>query len=87
MLLTMNHQDDDVFFLSNVQMSYSSFENTRSEADFQKLAQTIATSIQKILQNGKYIKINIINLLFVYYKQKKKDVYVFAKTFAFLQIR
>lgn len=39
-------------------MSYSSFENngtgpnsTTSEADFQKLAQTIATSIQKILQN------------------------------------
>ncbi|XP_055533334.1 syntaxin-7 [Wyeomyia smithii] len=39
-------------------MSYSSFENNgsgtgtvTSEADFQKLAQTIATSIQKILQN------------------------------------
>lgn len=37
-------------------MSYSSFENNGSagptnEADFQKLAQTIATSIQKILQN------------------------------------
>lgn len=37
-------------------MSYSSFENngsgtTTNEADFQKLAQTIATSIQKILQN------------------------------------
>lgn len=25
-----------------------------SETDFQRLAQTIATSIQKILQNGKY---------------------------------
>lgn len=40
-------------------MSYSSFENNgtgssttiTNEADFQKLAQTIATSIQKILQN------------------------------------
>lgn len=38
-------------------MSYSSFQNNESgtaatnEADFQKLAQTIATSIQKILQN------------------------------------
>ncbi|XP_058459458.1 syntaxin-7 [Malaya genurostris] len=39
-------------------MSYSSFENSgtatttiTNEADFQKLAQTIATSIQKILQN------------------------------------
>lgn len=39
-------------------MNYSSFESngtgsnsTTSEADFQKLAQTIATSIQKILQN------------------------------------
>lgn len=30
-------------------MSYSTYEN---EADFQKLSQTIATSIQKILQNG-----------------------------------
>lgn len=40
-------------------MSYSSFETNNSsghnEADFQKLAQTIATSIQKILQNGKQI--------------------------------
>uniref|UniRef100_A0A336N2K0 CSON008969 protein n=1 Tax=Culicoides sonorensis TaxID=179676 RepID=A0A336N2K0_CULSO len=31
-------------------MSYSSFENS-NEADFQKLAQTIGTSIRKILQN------------------------------------
>lgn len=31
-------------------MSYSSFE-TSNEADFQKLAQTIGTSIRKILQN------------------------------------
>jgi len=31
-------------------MSYSSFEST-TEADFQKLAQTIGTSIRKILQN------------------------------------
>lgn len=28
----------------------------RSEAEFQKLSQTIATSIQKMLQNGKYLE-------------------------------
>lgn len=34
--------------------SYStSSKSSRSEAEFQKLSQTIATSIQKILQNGK----------------------------------
>lgn len=31
--------------------------NNSSEASFQKLSQTIATSIQKILQNGKKSKI------------------------------
>lgn len=33
--------------------STSSNKAFRSEAEFQKLSQTIATSIQKILQNGK----------------------------------
>lgn len=33
--------------------STSSNRAFRSEAEFQKLSQTIATSIQKILQNGK----------------------------------
>lgn len=33
-------------------MSYSSFDTAPANVDFQKLSQTIATSIQKILQNG-----------------------------------
>ena len=51
-------------------MSYNSFESGPNEAEFKKLSQTVATSIQKIWQNGKKLldlirkSISYINLLF-----------------------
>lgn len=36
-----------------------------NEADFQRLAQTIATSIQKILQNGKNLIFKVFTVILI----------------------
>lgn len=44
----------------------------RSEAEFQRLSQTIATSIQKILQNGMYS----IHPLAIFYSNNSNKIWI-----------